>query len=168
LSKISHPRRFIPKLKQLCAEAGVALVVRRTPKGCYASGASALVAPDKALLLVSFRHRADDHFWFTVFHELGHLLLHQAQTFVDDTHTPEDRSEQEANKFAQSVIIPESRADEFNSLPVQRDAILRFSVSIGIAPGVTVGQMQRAGRLSFRNLNSLKRHWTWEDIPVVA
>jgi Zn-dependent peptidase ImmA (M78 family) len=118
------------------------------------------------MLLVSFRHRADDQFWFTVFHELGHLLLHQAQTFVDDNDTPEDRSEQEANEFARSVIIPMNRAEEFEDLAKRREAILRFSVSIGVAPGLTVGQMQRLGRVKFRELNTLKRYWTWADIAA--
>lgn len=168
LSRISHPSRFLPKLRQLCSEAGVALVVVRAPAGCYASGASALVAPDKAMLLVSFRHRADDHFWFTVFHEMGHLLLHSAQTFVDDKDTPEDKSEQEANEFARACIVPEARVDELNELPASRDAVVRFSVSVGIAPGLTVGQMQRRGKIPYSKLNSLKRYWTWSDIDPAS
>lgn len=42
------------------------------------------MAAGNRMLLVSFRFRADDQFYFTVFHELGHLLLHDGQTFVDD------------------------------------------------------------------------------------
>lgn len=166
LTRIRQPLRFLPKLRELCAEAGVALVVVRAPNGCYASGASALVAPDKAMLLVSFRHRADDQFWFTVFHEIGHLLLHQARTFVDDKDTPEDKSEQEANEFARACIIPGSRLDEFYALPTSREAVLRFSVSIGVAPGLTVGQMQRRGMIKHKSLNYLKRFWTWADVAA--
>ena len=69
--------RFLPKLQALCAEAGVALVFVRAPRGCRVSGASRLVTPEKAMILVSFRFRSDDQFWFTVFHEIGHLILHQ-------------------------------------------------------------------------------------------
>lgn len=164
LSRISQPARFLPKLKAIFAEAGVALIVVRAPTGCRASGASALVAPDKAMLLVSFRYRADDQFWFTIFHEIGHLLLHQGRTFVDEDGTPEDVSEQEANEFARSCIIPPSRMEEFNELSPRARAVTRFSVSIGIAPGLTVGQMQRRGVIKYSNLNSLKRYWSWADI----
>ena len=76
LSRIGQPARFVPKLKALLGEAGVAFIAVKAPNGCRASGASNLVAPDKAMLLVSFRYRTDDQFWFTVFHEIGHLLLH--------------------------------------------------------------------------------------------
>jgi len=164
LCKVGHPIRFLPKLRELCAESGIALVVVSVPKGCYASGASRLVAPDKAMILLSFRYRADDQFWFTVFHEIGHLLLHGAQTFVDDESTPDDKSEREANEFASSCIIPEARKVEFDHLPADRDAIIRFSVSVGVAPGLTVGQMQHQQLIGHDTLNSLKRHWKWNEI----
>ncbi|GAC1558923.1 MAG: ImmA/IrrE family metallo-endopeptidase [Beijerinckiaceae bacterium] len=164
LTRVSHPARFLPKLKQLCAEAGVALVVVRAPNGCRASGATKLIGPDRAMVLLSFRFRADDQFWFTVFHEFGHLLLHGAKTFVDDEETVEDEREREANEFASNCIIPMARQAEFERLPPKREAILRFSVSIGVAPGLVVGQMQHRNVIGHERLNTLKRHWTWSQI----
>ncbi|WP_428414890.1 ImmA/IrrE family metallo-endopeptidase [Pararhizobium sp.] len=164
LSQVRHPQSFLPKLRELCAEAGVALVVVKAPKGCRASGAARMVDPDKAMLLLSFRYRTDDQFWFTVFHEIGHLLLHKAHTFLDSDETPYDDREEEANEFAQGCIIPENRASEFERLGTDRDSILRFSVSLGIAAGMTVGQMQHRGMLPREKMNRLKRTWTWEQI----
>lgn len=164
LTKIKDPSRFLPKLRSLCAEAGVAVVVVRAPKGCHASGATRLIAADKAMMLLSFRHLADDQFWFTVFHEIGHLVLHSGETFVDGDETPNDDFEQEANEFARKCIIPANREPEFSELAANRNAIIRFSVSLGIAPGLTVGQMQRRGIIEHRQMNFLKRRWAWEDI----
>ena len=121
------------------------------------------------MILLSFRYRTDDQFWFTVFHEIGHLLLHGAETFVDDESTPETDREREANDFARSCIIPEGRRAEFDALPADRNAVLRFSVSIGVSPGLTVGQMQHSQMIGHNSLNSLKRRWTWDDIePALA
>lgn len=164
LTRINHPSRFLPKLRALCGEAGVAVVVVRTPRGCHASGATRLVSPDKAMMLLSFRHRADDQFWFTVFHEIGHLLLHGAETFVDGDETPDDDLEKEANDFARKCIIPPDREEEFLELKANRNAIIRFSVSSGIAAGLTVGQMQHRSMIEHSQMNFLKRRWTWEDI----
>lgn len=166
LSRIGKLLRFLPRLKRLCAEAGVAVVILRAPAGCRASGASRLIAPDKAMLLLSFRHRSDDQFWFTVLHELGHLLLHGGETFVDDDRTLEDDCERQANEFASSWIIPEARRDEFERLQFDRDSIIRFSVSVGVAPGLIVGQMQHRGMIGYDRMNSLKRRWTWADIGL--
>lgn len=164
LCRVSNPSRFLPKLKGLCAEAGVAVVVVKAPRGCHASGASRLVAPDKAMILLSFRHRTDDQFWFTVFHEIGHLLLHRERAFVDEDQTPESVVEREANDFASLCVVPESRKSEFRNLSADRSAIIRFAVSLGVSPGLIVGQMQHHKMIEYNKFNSLKRHWAWEDI----
>jgi Zn-dependent peptidase ImmA (M78 family)/plasmid maintenance system antidote protein VapI len=165
LTKVSNPRRFLPSLKSLLAEVGVALVVVKAPTGCRASGATRMVSPDKAMLLMSFRHRADDQFWFTLFHEIGHLILHQAATFVDgDTISNDDTKEKEANDFASFCIVPMDRTEQLEEIAPSRSAIIRFSVSIGISPGLTVGQMQHRNIIGHNRLNHLKRRWTWEEI----
>jgi len=165
LSMIRHPQLFLPKLRTLCAEAGVALVVVKAPPGCRASGAIRMVDPDKAMLLLSFRYKRDDQFWFTVFHEIGHLVLHKARTFLDDdTLTGDVDREEEANAFAADCIVPPLRKSEFQRIPPKKDDIVRFSVSVGIAPGLTVGQMQHRGMLEFDKMNYLKRTWNWAQI----
>ncbi len=166
LSKIRRPDRFLPKLKKLGAEAGVAIVVVRAPDGCRASGASRLVAPDKAMVLLSFRHLSDDQFWFTLLHEFGHLLLHGADTFVDADDTYVDDREDEANKFASSCVIPPERWAEFADLRYDKNSVIRFSMSLGIAPGLVVGQLQHRGLIPRDRLNFLKRRWTWSDIEA--
>jgi len=164
LSRISKPQRFLPRLKQLLAEAGVALVVLRAPDQCRASGASRLIRPGKAMILVSFRYRSDDQFWFTVFHEIGHLLLHGARAFVDEDNTPDDKCEREANEFAASTIVPARFWERFEELSLTREHITRFAVSIGVGVGLVLGQLQYRERVPRDRLNFLRRHWTWKEI----
>ncbi len=91
------------------------------------------------MILMSFRHRSDDQFWFTLFHEIGHLLLHKDATFVDqDDTSDDDQSEREANHFASACLIPLDRVAELEDLNPTRNSILRFSRSVGVSPGVTV------------------------------
>lgn len=169
LSKLRQPEVFLPKLKELCAEAGVAVVAKRAPPGCRASGASRLVAPDKAMILLSFRGLSDDKFWFTVFHELGHLILHGAKTFVDSDMNGDDldESENEANEFASRMIVPEERAEEFRSLPADKTKMIRFSGKAGVSVGLLVGQMQHRKMIRPDQMNYLKRHWKWDDLAEV-
>lgn len=165
LSKISKPKRFMPPLVKLLADAGVALVVVRAPKGCRASGASRMIAADKAMILMSFRHRADDHFWFTLFHEIGHLLLHEASSFVDaEGMDGDDPCEKQANDFAATMIVPQNREAELLSLSPDDDSIRRFAVSLGVAPGLILGQLQHRGIVAHGALRKLRRNWTWEQI----
>lgn len=169
LSRIRQPERFLPKLKELLAEVGVAVVAQRAPQGCRASGASRMVAPDKAMVLLSFRGLTDDRFWFTVFHELGHIVLHGAQTFVDGDISAEheDQLEREANEFASRCIIPEAIEEEFEHLYATKDEVIRFSVKAQVAPGLTVGQMQHRQMIMPDQMNYLKRRWRWEDLQAL-
>jgi HTH-type transcriptional regulator / antitoxin HigA len=118
------------------------------------------------MVLLSFRHLSDDHFWFTLLHELAHLLLHGANAFVDADDTYLDEREREANEFAGSCIIPPAQWEEFANLQYDWDSVMRFGVSLGIAAGLIVGQLQHREAIPRDRLNFLKRRWTWADIEA--
>src|SRR5437868_1097454 len=84
LTKEEDPDRFVPQLVNICAKAGVAVVFEPAPKGCPVSGATKWLSSTKALLMLSLRHKSNDHLWFSFFHEAGHLLLHgKRMMFID-------------------------------------------------------------------------------------
>jgi HTH-type transcriptional regulator/antitoxin HigA len=169
LTRRKLPVQFLPELTTLCGACGVALVITRAPEGCRASGATRFLTPNKALIVMSFRYRSDDQFWFTFFHEAGHLLLHSEKAlFLEDGSEVTSDEEAEANEFASSVLIPTNLGTEFQNLAPSAKAILRFSVRAGISPGVIVGQMQHGGRLAPNRLNSLKRRWAWTETPTAS
>ncbi len=165
LTRHREPKVFFPRLRALCAEAGVAVVGLPAPTGCRASGASRMIAPDKAMIILSFRYRADDQFWFTVFHEIGHLLLHTGRSFVDDGSVDSsDACEEEANRFASSQIITDAEVLDLTRTPLAWKSIVRFSSSAKLSPGLVLGQLQHRGIVDHRRFNFLKRHWTNEDV----
>ena len=165
LTRQKSPSTFIPELRRLCAENGVALVIARAPAGCRASGATRFLTNKKAMILLSFRFLADDQFWFTFFHEAGHLLMHgQKALFIEDGSDVCLKEEHEANLFAQNILIPLEARAEFLSLKPSRENIIRFAVKAGISRGIVVGQLQHQGRLEPNQLNFLKRRYTIDDI----
>lgn len=167
LTLLREPSKFLPRLQSISAEAGIAVVILRAPSGCRASGATRFVSADRAMVVLSFRHLSEDHFWFTLFHEVGHLLLHgRSATFVDLDIAATDEREREANDFAATTLIPAARHDEMVTLGGRSQRVLRFAASVGISPGVVVGQMQHQGLLGPANLNFLKRRYTWGDIDA--
>jgi HTH-type transcriptional regulator/antitoxin HigA len=164
LTRQKSPGRFLPQLQMLCAEAGVAVTVVRAPAGCRASGATRFLSSSKALLSLSFRYLSDDQFWFTLFHEVGHLLLHgQDGFFLEGVDAPTTKEEGEANQFAESVLIPAQFQNKLSKLPVNGRKVMRFAREIGISPGIVVGQLQHSKALTQRQLNNLKRRFTWDE-----
>lgn len=169
LTRAKSPAYFLPRLRTLCAAAGVAVVFVRAPSGCAASGATRFVTPDKAMVILSFRYLSDDHFWFTFFHELGHLLLHKPSlTFVDGEPGVSGGLEAEANSFAANVLIPPERVEELMDLPARSKQIMRFAYSVGISSGIVVGQLQHRGLLEQNQMNRLKRRFNWQQITAAA
>jgi len=90
---------------------------------------------------LSLLRKTDDQLWFTLFHELGHVLLHgddKRLHLVDD----ENEAEREANDFASNVLIPSSFVARF---PSGRNigAIEDLAAEIGVAPSIVLGRVQR-------------------------
>src|SRR5262249_31499385 len=116
------PDVFVPKMQELCAAAGVAVVFTPEIKGAPVSGATQWLTPDKALIQLTLRHKSNDHFWFSFFHEAGHILKHgKKEKFVEDG-AAQDEREKEANRFAEDFLIPRERATELTGLR-ERDQI---------------------------------------------
>jgi len=162
LTRVKKPADFIPALQKLCAECGVAVVILPAPTGCRASGATRFLSKDKAMLLLSFRYRSDDHFWFTFFHEAGHLVLHDGSAlFVEGSHFVSTHEEEEANTFSEQLLIPPQHRDEMHKLPLDHVAVMRFAQRIGISHGIVVGQLQHAGIFPRDKMNRLKVRYTW-------
>ena len=137
--------QFLPELKRLCSQVGIAVVIIPEIVGCRASGATRWLSPTKAVLQLSVRHKRNDHLWFSFFHELGHILLHgKRDQFIErgegDPST-EDPKEAEANRFAADILIPPQYAIELQNLK-SIEAIQEFARRIGVAPGIVVGRLQ--------------------------
>lgn len=164
LTWYKSPALFLPKLKELFAEAGVKFAIVRAPKGCSASGAVRILADGTPHIQVSFRYLSDDQFWFSLFHEIAHLLLHyDKMPILEDTESTEEKCEREANEYAAQVIVPLSYREEFFSLGGSRFPIINFSKKVGVAPGLIVGQLQHEGIIGFHQMQRLKRRYRLTD-----
>lgn len=145
---VLSPREFEPTMKRLLAESGVALVIVGEIKGCRANGASRWLSPTKALIQLSVRYKWEDVFWFSFFHEAGHLLLHgKRAVFVDQARsgTPD---EDEANRFAAQLLIPTEYELELLRIRDLAGA-LALARKLQIPAGVVIGRLQKEGLLGY-------------------
>ncbi len=158
---------FLPELQKRCARAGVAFALVKPLKGIALSGISRWLSPRKALIQQSLRHKANDHFWFTFFHEAAHLLLHSRKAvFLDGNgySNAGPAQEEEANEWAANFLVPQAELRKFiirfDGTP---EEVRAFAVEQGIAPGIVVGQLQKRGILAYSQMNGLKDHYQWSD-----
>ncbi|WP_419804347.1 ImmA/IrrE family metallo-endopeptidase [Terriglobus sp.] len=161
LTRWREPAKFLPEMQRICSANGVALVIERTPKGCVASGATKFLSESKALLMLSFRYLSDDQFWFSFFHEAGHLVLHGRETFVEGEEKQITEQEVEANAFAEEVLIPSLLEAELRNVSRHSKALVRLALQLGLSPGILVGQMQHKALLLPSQMNFLKKRYEW-------
>jgi HTH-type transcriptional regulator/antitoxin HigA len=159
-------KTFIPYIRSLLGSAGVSFVVLPTPSGCRASGATCFFEPDRATLVVSFRYLTDDHFWFTLFHEIGHLILHDAVNVrLEGDVSLTEQEESEADTFATNVLIPEPFREKLGKFGVKNwKEMIRVAKKIGVSRGIVLGYLQHIGNVPYSHLNKLKVRYRKEDI----
>lgn len=152
------PAKWWPGLVERCASVGVAVVGASEIKGARINGAARWLAPDKALVQLSLRYHWNDIFWFTFFHEIGHLLIHSKKDAFINDQGKHSGVEQEADGFAAQILIPRRfEADLAGIVTLQQ--VRDFAERIGIAPGVVVGRLQYDRRWPFNKGNDLKQRF---------
>jgi len=151
--------QFFPRIRELCASAGVAFVTVPELKHTHISGTALWINQNKAMIAASLRYKTNDHFWFTFFHEAAHILLHgKKPIFLDaERGSAEGEQENEADSHACEFLIP---TEEYKAF-VERDQfypdhIQDFAGRIGIHPGIVVGRLQHDGLISYSWHNDLK------------
>jgi HTH-type transcriptional regulator/antitoxin HigA len=168
LSVVMPPQAAVDELSELLSSVGIALVLLPEISGTRLSGAVHWPSADRPVLQLSARHRRDDQFWFTVLHEIGHIIDSPRRIFMDsdgaetadglaDAFDPE--AEERADEIAREALVPSAAVRAFlgRALPTDRDAVRSFARELGVAPGIVVGRLQRDRHLDWGQLNDLKR-----------
>jgi Zn-dependent peptidase ImmA (M78 family) len=161
-------------VQNICAAAGVAVVWVPALRNTGISGCARWINDKRALIGLTLRYKTDDQMWFTLFHEVAHLVLHrQKRSFVlDNAQTdladrvvdPEmQQLEMEANQFAADTLIPPDLLGDFvRRHSFTNESIHTFAETLGVGPGILVGRLQHDGILAHHQGNALKQRLSWK------
>ena len=162
----SSPEAFAPQLERIFGEAGVAfIVVPELPK-TGANGVARWLNRRKALIQLNLRYRWADIFWFTLFHEVAHLLHHKDRhIIVDGADINGDPAiEQEANEWARDFLIaPDAWQDFLDGQDLSHTAVVEFAADTGISTSIVVGRLQKEKLIPYSALAELKTRFTWVE-----
>lgn len=156
------PEEWGTRLRKLCAQAGVAVVlVPDLPKApCYAVSWWATRA--RAVIQLGLRRKTDDQFWFSFYHEAGHVLLDDRRRSGITDLNGNSAAEARVDRFAADLLIPPDDYQRLLSAGKPTKASVRaFADEIGIAPGIVAGRLQKDGVIPFSRFNDLKVKLEW-------
>jgi HTH-type transcriptional regulator/antitoxin HigA len=151
---------------QYLEERGIVVdVVPHLPR-TRLDGAALLRRDGTPVIALTIRHDRVDNFWFTLFHELMHVIHHlhgraaSPQTsacFLDDLDVAPDQSavEKEADESAREALVPaacwEASAVRFAVAPATVSQLAR---EVGVSDAVVAGRVRYEQR-NYRLLSSL-------------
>lgn len=157
------PKEYSREVKELLFSSGI--VVSYVPHfpGTGTNGAMRWIG-DMPVIQLSLLGAYADDFWFTLFHEIGHILLHgKKDKFIEfekkGTQYPSSIADQEneADSFARDTIIPKNLYDEFISNEnFSYSAIRDFSKSLGIHPGILAGRLCHEHKVDWKDVSLLR------------
>ena len=158
------PEEFQQELARLCAASGVAVVLVPQLSGTRANGATCWLSPTKALIQLSLRYRWEDVFWFSFFHEAGHILKHGKRDVFIDTGKAEHEDDREADGYARDALIAPATWRAFTGSGKPTKARIEdFALRVGVSAAIVVGRLQHEGLLPHSHCNDLRRRFAWAD-----
>ncbi|MEO0415565.1 MAG: ImmA/IrrE family metallo-endopeptidase, partial [Verrucomicrobiota bacterium] len=136
-------------IKKALHDKGVIVLEHHThfPK-TYLDGAAMMNTKGNAIIGLTFRHNRLDNYWFTLFHELGHIKKHLAanpeEVYFDDTDSTDgSKVEREADEFALNNLIPAEKWENDIKHLTRAGEIRAAAKQLGICPSIIAGRLRK-------------------------
>ena len=131
--------------KEFLNKHGIHLIIEPHFKQTYLDGAVCTDSEGNPVIALTLRHDRLDNFWFSLLHEVSHIMLHMDKSYewflddLDEMH--QDPIEVQADLSAKNTLIPEEKWDK-DSFESVKD-ITDFADSLKIHPSIVVGRLRR-------------------------
>ncbi len=152
-----HPEDFALRLQQYCSRVGVAVIYTANIPKAPISGVARWVG-GTPLIQLTDRYKSNDHFWFSFFHEAGHILLHgKKDVFIEDLEEYEldTKKEIEADNFANKWLLPENITEELSD-KISEKEIRQLARKYDTHPAIVLARLQYLEILPYSFGNKLK------------
>jgi HTH-type transcriptional regulator/antitoxin HigA len=129
---------------------GIAMITEEHLPKTLLDGAAMMHPKGFPVIALTLRYDRLDNFWFTLFHELGHVMLHlqdDPEGFLDtdiDSQSTKTK-EKEADAFALNSFIPPEQWEEVRYLTTARE-IRAAANSLSISSAILAGRLRRDAR----------------------
>jgi len=140
------------KLKEYFAECGIKFVIVKHFAGAPVQGVIKKNRDGNLNLIMTLRRKFADVFWFTLFHEIGHIINGDIEDRLIDYEDTKNEMEDRADEFATNTLI----APEMYNLFVETgdyslNRIRQFCSEQCIPPFILIGRLQRDRYLEYHH-----------------
>ena len=153
----------ISSLREIFAQCGVAFQVVRNFRGAPVQGFIKKTDIGKVILCLTIRGGREDTFWFTLFHEVGHLLHGDVSTRFVDFDSISGKDEEVANRFAGDFLIHPDHYRQFlrEHATIHWQDIETFASQEAILPSIVLGRLQKDRILDWSDFSDHVVRFKW-------
>lgn len=148
---------FYETLDNILSSCGIAIVYLPEIKGSFLHGISFYDNnTNKVVIGITMRGKYADRFWFSLFHEIAHVI----KGHIYKKNGTLDIDEREADNIAANILIPKENIDQFyRKKDYSIYAIKKFANSINVAVDIVIGRLQNDGKLKYNQFNMYKKKY---------
>jgi len=147
LAELSKDENNLKQVSQYLKNSGIRFVIESQLDGTYLDGAALLLDSGDPVIALTLRHDRLDNFWFVLFHEIAHIILHLSgdlNAIFDDLDVKIEGIEKEADSHALDSLIPDEvwRKSLVRFRPSEK-AIINQAEILNIHPALIAGRIRR-------------------------
>lgn len=144
---------FASELQRICAGAGIKLVYTPSLPKAPINGSTRWIN-DAPCVQMTDRYKRNDIFWFSFFHELGHILLHgKKDIFLENVNYSDKQKEKEdeADTFSSNTLLSRNAENEIiKNNDYSPDVLRNYAERFNVHPGIIVGRLQYRKIISYK------------------
>lgn len=152
------------ELIKIFAECGIIFDIVPNFVGAPVQGYIKQMLDDRLLLCLTIRGKFADIFWFSLFHEIGHIVHGDTKNiFIDFDNSNED-IEALADQYAKNALI---NNDSFNDF-LQTDYldltnIKKFAKRNNVDSTIVIGRLLKEDRADYSIFGKLRKKYVWDN-----
>jgi len=148
LARLSVDPQVVRALPTILSKLGIILVYVYTLPGMKTDGAVFHLSTGHPVVAMSLRYPRLDYFWFTLLHELAHLVLHNDKlkepVFFDVDGEETDITEKAANRLAKDSLVDRNSWRNCTPKYDPSDRALKaYAAEQGMHPSIIAGLLTR-------------------------
>ncbi|MBR3308857.1 MAG: HigA family addiction module antidote protein [Lachnospiraceae bacterium] len=167
---LTGKKDFRKELRSLLAQYGIDFSLLVNFRGAPVHGYAARKEDGSIQMVLTLRGSFADIFWFSLFHELGHIVngdVSKAGGFIDVQNSRDERREAAADSFACEALLDSGSYKNFvNKGVYSYTAIRNYAKTQNVPPYVVIGRLQKEKIIPWSWYQKYKPRYKWAEAEM--
>lgn len=156
------PNEMREKLRKIFSKCGIVFDIVKNYKGAPVQGYVKHLSSNRLLLCMTIRGQYMDIFWFSLFHEIGHIINGDTKNTFIDYEDVDGQIESKADTFARNTLI---NIDDY-LLFISGDygnieSIEFFAKKQKIDRSIIIGRLLKEDKIDYKYFNKYRKKYEW-------